>query len=201
MAHDDDTRGRILNEAEAMIRFQGLAGLSLSPLADRVGIRKPSLFHHFRDKHSLTRAVVERYSTRFFSRLDAIVDGSAAPRTRLRRVSDLYEQGLLEPDGPQGQVGICLCAALSGDLDELDERSRTAVRAFFEGVESRLSRLLEVGRAEGQFALDGSPATTARALVAALEGAHLSARVHGDTSVFRRIARLAESGLAGTGRS
>lgn len=50
----------ILDEATRLFAERGYEGTSMADLAERVGLRKASLFHHFASKEQLRRAVLER---------------------------------------------------------------------------------------------------------------------------------------------
>ncbi|WP_372809704.1 TetR/AcrR family transcriptional regulator [Litorivivens sp.] len=55
-----DTPTRILDEAEALFAEKGYKATSLGEVADRVGIRSPSLYNHFKNKEALYQAVLDR---------------------------------------------------------------------------------------------------------------------------------------------
>ena len=50
LAKGDRTRARILDEAVELASVQGLGGLTIGPLADRLGLSKSGLFAHFRPR-------------------------------------------------------------------------------------------------------------------------------------------------------
>lgn len=54
------TAERILDAAEDLFAEGGYSATSLGDVADRVGIRSPSLYNHFRNKKALYLAVMER---------------------------------------------------------------------------------------------------------------------------------------------
>jgi TetR/AcrR family transcriptional regulator len=54
------TAARILDAAEVLFAEQGFAGATLRDVADRAGLRTPSLYNHFEGKESLYAAVLQR---------------------------------------------------------------------------------------------------------------------------------------------
>ena len=54
------TPDRILDAAEDLFAENGYSATSLADVADRVGIRSPSLYNHFKNKEALYQAVLER---------------------------------------------------------------------------------------------------------------------------------------------
>ena len=64
------TADRILDAAEDLFAEKGFSATSLGDVADRVGIRSPSLYNHFRNKEALYQAVLERLLTDFSAPLE-----------------------------------------------------------------------------------------------------------------------------------
>src|SRR6188472_2065613 len=59
------TKEKILDAAQDLIQTRSFHGFSYQDMADRVGIRKPSLYHHFDSKDAIALAVLERYFEMF----------------------------------------------------------------------------------------------------------------------------------------
>src|SRR3954452_14966582 len=59
------SRTAILDEAAKLATVEGIGGLSLSRLADEVGMSKSGLFAHFRSKEELQLAAIETANSIF----------------------------------------------------------------------------------------------------------------------------------------
>jgi TetR/AcrR family transcriptional regulator len=76
------TAERILDAAEDLFAEKGYSATSLGDVADRVGIRSPSLYNHFRNKEALYSAVLERLLEDFSAPM-AELRGSSITRERI----------------------------------------------------------------------------------------------------------------------
>jgi TetR/AcrR family transcriptional repressor of nem operon len=176
-----DTRDRILIVAEAAVRRTGWAAFSYADVAERVGIRKPSVHHHFPAKEDLGVALVDSYVERFSVALADIANASPCASTRLRAYSGLYRRGLLNGEG-------CLCGVLASESAALPARMRAAVRRFFDLNLDWLARVAKEGQAAGAIRPDLAPRAIASTVLAGLEGAMLVSLAVGSVQNFDRAA-------------
>jgi AcrR family transcriptional regulator len=73
MGHALGPRQRILDVALELLAEHGYGGASLQLVADRVGLHKSSLFHHFRSKEELAREVYRGLVERLLKRLEPLL--------------------------------------------------------------------------------------------------------------------------------
>jgi TetR/AcrR family transcriptional regulator len=71
----DDTRERIIDAARAIFARDGFSGAKMQTIADRVGIQRPSLFYHFKNKEALFVAAHEQV----FARIERLFRESLVP--------------------------------------------------------------------------------------------------------------------------
>jgi AcrR family transcriptional regulator len=79
----EETRRRILEEAEALFARDGYAGASLGTLATEVGIHKPGIFYYFKSKRALYEATVALAVRDLEKRLSDVLTSERPPRERL----------------------------------------------------------------------------------------------------------------------
>lgn len=69
-----NTRERIMDAAEDLFAERGFEAASLGDVADRVGIRQPSIFQHFPTKKDLYIAIMARVMDPWFEALNKLAD-------------------------------------------------------------------------------------------------------------------------------
>lgn len=57
------TRNKIMDAAQQMVLDVGLSGTSVEKVIDRAGVTKGTFFYHFKTKHDLAAALIERYAS------------------------------------------------------------------------------------------------------------------------------------------
>ncbi|HEU4421468.1 MAG TPA: TetR/AcrR family transcriptional regulator [Pilimelia sp.] len=88
LVRGERTRGAILDAAVELATEVGLSGLSLSQLADRLGVSKSGLFAHWRSKEELQLATIDRAREQWAAAI--VLPALKAPRG-VRRLWALHE--------------------------------------------------------------------------------------------------------------
>lgn len=176
------TAHRILDIAQRLVQLRGFNAFSFTDIAKELGLKDASIHYHYPNKAALGQAVVKRYREHFAAQLSAIGQGALGPAGQLERYVQLYRD-VVAQDGR-----ICLCGMLASELLTLPEEVQAEVRAFFAESEAWLTPVFERGRQEGDLVFAGSADVEAQAFLAALEGAMLLARSHGDATRFEVLA-------------
>src|SRR6476661_4051000 len=107
------SRTAILREAARLATVEGLDGLSLSRLADAVGMSKSGLFAHFGSKEELQLATVEAASAIFDELVIDPAEEAAPGLPRLRA----YIDGFLEHVELSVFPGGCFFVSAMSELD------------------------------------------------------------------------------------
>jgi TetR/AcrR family transcriptional repressor of nem operon len=165
---------KILAAATRIAQAHGYSGLNVRALADEVGIKAASLYHHFPSKADLAAAVAKRYWEDSAAVLEAIAAETADPVACLRRYPLTFRISL------ENDNRMCLSSFMAAEYDDLPEGVQREVQAFADVNVAWLARMLVAG---GIAAADVA-AQRARAIFAAVAGAQLMARGRADIALF-----------------
>ncbi len=155
----DSARGRLLREAARLFRDRGYERTTVRDLAAAVGIQSGSLFHHFRTKEEILKAVMVETIRLNTALMQAAVDAAGTDREKLRALVRA------ELESINGQTGEAM-AVLVYEWRSLSESSRTEVLALRDIYEALWMDVLESLRAQG--ALTAEPFIVRRMLTGAL---------------------------------
>ncbi|WCE05967.1 TetR/AcrR family transcriptional regulator [Pseudoxanthomonas sp. JBR18] len=193
MQSTPSTADQILAQARTLLLAGGYNGFSYADIASRIGIRKPSIHHHFPSKAELVHVLVERYRQEARWGLAELERSTPSPALQLQRYVGYWESCIADGTAP-----LCVCALLASEMPQLPDDVAAEVTGYFRDLSTWLAALLERGAAQGEFQLVDTPGVEAEALMASVHGAMLSARAYGEPEVFgvvmkRALERLAPS--------
>ena len=106
------SRNAILREAGQLATVEGISGLSISRLAEAVGMSKSGLFAHFGSKEELQIATIEAARAVFTAQ---VIDPARAAATGLDRLRQLAENFLRYVEGDL-YPGGCFFASVAAEM-------------------------------------------------------------------------------------
>jgi TetR/AcrR family transcriptional repressor of nem operon len=164
----------ILAAARRTAQAHGYGGLNFRDLAEEVGIKAASIYHHFPSKAELGAAVARRYWEDTAADLESLLADTSDPVRALHRYPDIFRKSL------EADNRMCLCSFMAAEYDDLPDAVKKEVQTFADVNVAWLSRVLTAAAVVG--AEDGEQ--RARAIFAAVAGAQLMARSRSDISLF-----------------
>ena len=162
----------MVEAAAELMQARGIAATGVSDVLAATGTGKSQLYHHFGDKRGLVLAVIDHQLARVLAaqpRLGPDTDGDVAAWAH-----DL----LAAHRGGDGPLS-CPLGVLSSQVDD-DPVLRAHQAAAFERWREGLAHLVARGRERGTLTAPGDPAVLAGALLAALQGGLMLARLARD---------------------
>lgn len=192
MTKYSSTATRILDVTQDFIQKRGYHAISFNDIALEVGIKKPSVIHHFPSKPALGIAVVKRYREIFSTQLEHLLN---QPQKSALEIFDAY----CEPytDFGKSNDKICLCGALAGEFMALPKDLSEEVALFFDEHTQWLSKILQRGIDDGSFAFTDNINELAGHLLNALQGALMIKRATGNESHLATTIALLKLRLKG----
>jgi TetR/AcrR family transcriptional repressor of nem operon len=170
------TAERIVDVAQDLIQRQGFNGFSYENIAKKVGIRKPSVHHHFATKNELLTVVTQRYVQRFVCALEELDRSISDPYERMIAYAELFQE-------TYSQNKMCLFGMLGAESETLPASVCEQLKQFFDVNLKWLSTTLT------QFGFEqvGGMNALAILLFCALEGSMIVGRIRVDSAAPTRV--------------
>jgi TetR/AcrR family transcriptional repressor of nem operon len=169
-----NSKEAILAAARTIAQAHGYGGLNFRDLAAAVGIKAPSIYHHFPSKAELGAAVAQRYREDSLADLEALSKRSGNPRDALRHYPVSFRKAL------ENGNRLCLCSFMAAEYDDLPDLIKTEIQAFADAHAGWLAKALVEAKLADQPASD----QRAKAIFAAIAGAQLMARSRADIALY-----------------
>lgn len=168
----ENAKEAILESARRMAQAHGYGGLNIRDIGAEIGIKAPSIYHHFSSKADLGAAVAKRYWEATAANLEALAE-AGDPIKALEAYPGLFRRSLEEDNR------ICLCSFMGAEYDDLPDIVKVQVQTFADVNVAWLTRMLSAIPSS-----KGEPETQARAIFAAVAGAQLMSRSRADLGLF-----------------
>lgn len=158
-----DTRTSLLRQAELLIRTRGYSAFSYADLAERVGIRKASIHHHFATKEELGCVLITDYQQRFELEIADIERKNKSPLKRLQIFGSLFLDS-------SEKFLLPFCFAMAAERSTLPESLHGPVRNLFDYQLRWVTEVVEAGVVSGDFRPVQSAKEISAVIISSLEG-------------------------------
>jgi AcrR family transcriptional regulator len=186
------SRAAILREAARLATVEGLDGLSLSRLADAVGMSKSGLFAHFGSKEELQLATIDAASAIFEELVIEPAAASPAGLPRLRAYTELFLAHVEESVFPGG----CFFISAVSELDARPGPVRDDAVAFSQRWLALLANEVAAGQAAGELDPAADPAQVAFELHAFMVLGNMQFVASGAPAALAAVRRAVDTRLA-----
>ena len=178
MTKPNDTRSNILDVAQDMVQRQSISGVSFQELANRIGIKKGSMYYHFESKDELSIAMLDRAAEDLSASFKR--GKSKTPTQQLRYFFNIYFMYI----GP-GQR-MCPGGAFASEWDKLSDQVHQSVRRVLRVQINGIEAIISEGIQSGEFESHGqSPSELASWVISCLQGSILTGRVEESEAPFK----------------
>jgi AcrR family transcriptional regulator len=151
-------RREILRAARDVFALRGVEGTGLTHVAEAVGMGRSSLYHYFRDKSTLVRALLRQQMAEEEALFVAALKGEQGP---LERIVALVAALVETFEAWRATAGLTL---------DLWSRHATGFRPFFRRLREHLAALIGEGQRAGEIDARLDAELTAAGIIATIDG-------------------------------
>jgi len=91
-----DTKQRILDEALTLFSERGYANVFVNDIAEKVGIKAPSLYKHYKNKQAIFDAIIDEMSSKFEQQAQALSINGTSPTADAEVYRSMDEDHLIK---------------------------------------------------------------------------------------------------------
>ena len=188
MKSTNDTYQRIIDSAQALIHASSYSDVGVAAICEKANVQKGSFYHFFPSKQDLTLAVIDKHSANMKEALiDQAFSSTLPPLKRLQHFLDLTIEMQTNIYKQTGHVYGCPFGNLANEMATQDENIRLKVNQSFSDLYGLFSCTLQEAIDNNELDKINSVDTTARAMLAYLEGAMLLAKTQNDPNVLKQL--------------
>ncbi|HEX7675987.1 MAG TPA: TetR/AcrR family transcriptional regulator [Bdellovibrio sp.] len=162
------TKDKALIEASNLSQQVGFKNFSIQQVADKLGIKQPSIYRHFTSKDELGEAMIGLYRESFRTMKETIED--LDPRAQIDAYFSLAAKFCLADK-------VCGFVALLGDYNALPKSMQRLVDKMLEDQKEWLSSVIKRGQKEHLFRKDRKADEIAEIVISGYVGTQMLGKV------------------------
>ena len=174
-------RQHIIDTAKPIILGKGFTAVGLNEVLTAAAVPKGSFYHYFKSKELFGEALLADYFETYLAAIEATLQQSEVPAAgRLLN----YWQGWQISFTEKEMQCQCLAAKLAGEVSDLSEAMRLALRDGTGRIIARLAVCIEEGQTDGSLAPEINAQQCAESLYQLWLGASLLTKMRHDSSAL-----------------
>ncbi|HEY1766741.1 MAG TPA: TetR family transcriptional regulator [Terracidiphilus sp.] len=171
MTKGEATKLMILEHAAPIFNRRGYAACSIQELMDATGLEKGGIYRHFTNKEELAAEALKYSLSKMAKIRTDHLDEIPNAVDRLRKAVAVFV------DTPAIIPGGCALMNAAIDSDDGNERLRKIAEEAMRSWQTRLAKIVLMGRRAGEIRPGVKPRALANTIIATLEGAQMMSRL------------------------
>lgn len=169
------TKEKALIEGRALLQQHGYHGFSFQDIADKLNIKKPSLYDHFASKDELIVAIIQDYKAGFS--MWTLSLQAVDPIDRIGKVFGIFYSFSSD------RSKVCPILALAADFQGIARNIQKEMKAFVDQWLAWLEEQIREGQKAGQIRMDIEAKLLANFIYSQGMGSQFHARIKNDPSL------------------
>jgi TetR/AcrR family transcriptional regulator, transcriptional repressor for nem operon len=184
MGRSSTARDRLVAAACHLMLNRGYSSIGVAEICARADVRKGSFYHFFESKQALTIEAIDVHWRDQRATWVAVLGTEEPAFTRLERLIRAQAAVQREAKETTAAVNGCLFGNLALELSTQDQAVQAHLDQVFNEQIELVQATLEQAAADGTIPVDRASRTTARAVVAQLEGMVMFAKLANDPDLL-----------------
>lgn len=152
--------------------------ITTKAIAERMGLTQGAIFRHFPSKDAILQAVMSWVSKRLLNRVDNAIQGTDSAAAGLEAVFLTHIDFIAEHPG--------VPRMLFGELQRQEQTlPKKMVKTLLQHYSERIRRLLEAGKAQGEFSTDLNVDAAIMLFIGSIQGLVMQSLLLGDVAAIR----------------
>ena len=190
MGKKTDIREQLIESAIELMSSRSYASVGLQELCNSIDVTKGGFYHHFKSKRELTLAAIDSiwqfYQNDF---LEPVFKTDASTYEKFNRIVGVFYEHYFSEKEKSGHMNGCRLGNLAVELSTQDEEIREKLETIFQQWVSYFERVLKEGVYSGELPENTDTETSARSILAFLEGLALMGKTFNDPGFMNSLQR------------
>ncbi|MBK5114646.1 MAG: TetR/AcrR family transcriptional regulator [Candidatus Heimdallarchaeota archaeon] len=183
-----ETKERIIETARELMLTKGFKGFSFNEVAEKVGIRKASIFHYFVSKEKLGIELIKNDRERFAGWVKR-KESLETPEEKLEQYFSLLKRLFSSNDQ------ICTLCILFAEYTVLPKKMQQEMKGLYNDEIDWISLVLKEGLQTKTYTFKETPEEKAIFILASLHGIIQTSRLTPDFSIYDIVVKQLINGL------